>query len=84
MKIKQKIVTAFPLIVGLDEAPICRTHGTEMIEYELGYEPGRCLGRWFKCTHSQGTSDHCTNTALIESEALKVFHKTGVWPKAVV
>lgn len=26
--------------------PICKTHGTAMVEYDMDYEPGRCLGRW--------------------------------------
>ncbi|MFI3138264.1 MAG: hypothetical protein QX197_15930 [Methylococcaceae bacterium] len=73
--------SALTVQLDTDETPICSTHGTVMVEYDMDYESGRCLGRWFKCTHSQGTSDHCTNTTLIESEELKVFHKTGVWPK---
>ncbi|MFA5985709.1 MAG: hypothetical protein WC782_16945 [Methylococcaceae bacterium] len=80
---QNRTITALRLSDGLDteEAPICSTHGTEMVEYVTDYEPSRCLGRWFKCTHSQGTSDQCTNVALIQSEKLKIFHKTGKWPK---
>lgn len=59
---------------------ICSDHGTEMIEFEMDYEPGRCLGSWFQCTHNEGTVDRCTRTRLIESNELKEFFKTGVWP----